>query len=204
MREYIENHIQLEHLLCALIFISRLGDIGSTYLITPKLKLEANPIMRRLGWPFAIATLLLCLLPYYSTALAIIILVPSLMVSAANTSKIWFARAYGESAYQELLLRVARSSRLSQALVPTIIAAMFTAMIGLVLLLLSPDPNKDWGYWFAIGFLAYAFVIGFYGSLFFVRLFRKAKRSGEQQEFPARQPSAPDAGSDGTSPPSAT
>src|SRR5437773_11506825 len=99
MREYFLKHIRLEHLLCALIFISRLGDIGSTYLITPKLKLETNPIVRKLGWWFAIATLAVCLVPYYSTAMAIIVLVPSLMVSAANAGKIWVARAFGEGAY---------------------------------------------------------------------------------------------------------
>jgi hypothetical protein len=195
MREYILSHIRLEHLLCILILASRLGDIVSTYLITPKLKLEANPIARKLGWWFAITTLAACLVPYYSTGLAIIVLVPSLMVSAANAAKIWFARAYGESAFHELLLHVARKSCLSHALVPTIVAAFFTALVGLVLLLLSPDPTRDWGYWFGMGFLAYAFVIGLYGSLFFVRLFRKAKR-GEEQEGQSPQPvAAPEAGS---------
>ena len=177
MREYIFNHIEFEHLLCGLILISRLGDIGSTYLLTPNLKLEANPFVRKLGWWFAAATSLVCLVPYYSTVLGIVVLIPSLMVSASNTSKIWFVRAYGESEYYELLLHVARKSHLSHALLPTVVAAMFTAGIGLVLLLLSPDPTKDWGYWFGIGFLVYAFVIGFYGCLSFVRLFRKAQQA---------------------------
>ena len=43
-----------EHALCGLILLSRLADIGTTSLITPQLKLEANPIMRRLGWRFAV------------------------------------------------------------------------------------------------------------------------------------------------------
>jgi hypothetical protein len=187
--------VRLEHLLCALIFISRLADIGTTYFITPKLKLEANLIARKLGWWFAIATLAVCLVPYYSTAMAIVALVPSLMVSAANAGKIWFARAYGEDAYEELLLRMARKSRLSGALVPVITAAGFTALIGLVLLLLSPDPTREWGYWFALGFLAYAFVIGIHGSVFFVRLFRKAGRSDGVVAPPAQQDAAPNAGS---------
>ena len=116
MREFLYSHVKLEHLLCILILVSRLGDIGSTYLVTPKLKLEANPIVRKFGWWFAIATMLLCLIPYYSTGMGIIVLIPSLMVSASNTAKIWFARAYGESEYQELLLRLARKTRLSSAL----------------------------------------------------------------------------------------
>lgn len=176
MLEYFYTHVKLEHLLCALILLARIGDIGSTYLVTPTLKLEANPIMRRLGWWFALATIFICLVPYYSTAAGIIVLIPSLMISASNIRQIWFVRAYGEGDYHELILRVAKRSSLSHALLPTIAAATFTALIGLVLLLLSPDPSKDWGYWFGIGFLAYAFIIGFYGSLFYIRLFRKAKR----------------------------
>lgn len=82
-----------EHTLCILILIGRLGDIISTRLVTPKLELEANPIVRKLGWPFAFATVLICLIPYWSTAAGVVVLIPSLFVSATNTSKIWFARA---------------------------------------------------------------------------------------------------------------
>lgn len=179
MHAFFYAHVQLDHLLCALILLGRLGDIGSTYLVTPQLRLEANPLVRKLGWRFAVATLFVCLIPYYSTALGIVVLIPSLMVSAANTSKIWFARAYGEVAYGELILRLARQTRLSQALIPTWLAALFIALIGLVLLLLSPDPNQDWGFWFGIGFLSYALVVALYGSLFFVRLFRRAHANRE-------------------------
>ena len=127
MREFIYNQVKLEHLLCAIILFARLGDIGSTYLATPSLKLEANPIMKRLGWWFAIATLFICLVPYYSTGLAVVVLIPSLMVSAANMGRIWFARAYGEAETHELIFRLARKSKLSHALIPTISAAAFTA-----------------------------------------------------------------------------
>ena len=181
MREYIYYHFKLEHVLCALIPLSRLGDIGSTYLVTPTLKLEANPVAKKLGWWFAVATLFVCLVPYYSTSLAIVVLIPSLMVSAANTSKVWFVRAYGESEYSDLLLSLAKKSRLSHALAPALVAATLLAVIGLLLLLLSPDPS-DWGYWFGFGFLLYASVVGFYGSLFIVRLFRKARLSEKRNE----------------------
>ena len=32
----------------------------------------------------------------------------------------------------------------------------------------SSDPTRDWGSWFGLGFLLYAFVIGLYGCLFFI------------------------------------
>ena len=184
MREYIDTQAKLEHLLCILILVSRLGDIGSTYLVTPKLKLEANPFVRKLGWLFAVASLLLGFVPYYSTAIGIVVLVPSLMVSASNTSKIWFARAYGEGEYLELLQRMASKSKLSHALAGSIVSAAFIAIIGFLLLFLSPDPSKDWGYWFAIGFLVYGFAIAFHHSSFYVRLFRKARQLDHPKDPP--------------------
>jgi hypothetical protein len=38
-----------DHVLAALLLISRLGHIGTTYLITPTLRLEANPVVRKIG-----------------------------------------------------------------------------------------------------------------------------------------------------------
>ncbi len=175
----------LEHLLCALILLSRLADIGSTWLVSPTLKLEANPVVRKLGWWYALATVLVCLIPYYSTAYGIAVLIPSLMVSAGNTKKIWFARAYGEAEYDELMLRLARKSRLSHALAPMIAAAGLIASIGFVLVLLCPDPARDWGYWFGFGFIAYGIVICIHGSLFFVRLFRRAAQGSAGAAVPA-------------------
>jgi hypothetical protein len=182
MREFIVANF--EHVLCVLILISRLGDIVSTYLVTPKLKLEANPIVRKLGWSFAIFTLFACLIPYWNTAVGIIVLIASLLVSAANTSKIWFARAYGEQAYVELIYEMAGKSKLSHALAGTIVSALFIAMVGLVTLFLCPNPGTDWGYFIGWGILTYAFVVGFYGSLSFIRIFKMARKKNEQQKLP--------------------
>ena len=80
--------------------------------------------------------------------MGIIILVPSLMVSASNTARIWFVRTYGESEMRDLFYQLARKSKLSQALLTSIVSALFVSLVGLLLVLLCPDPGKDWGYWF--------------------------------------------------------
>lgn len=180
MREFIQTNF--EHVLCVFIFISRLGDIISTRLITPKLKLEANPIVRKLGWPFAMSTLLICLVPYWNTAAGIAVLVPSLLVSATNTSKIWFARAYGEEESAELFKSLARKSRLSHALAGIIVSALFFASVGCLLLFLCPNPSLDWGYWIGFGILIYAFVVAIYGCLYFIRIFKMAKKEIQAPE----------------------
>ena len=177
MREIIYAHF--EHVLCGLIFISRLGDVLSTYLVTPKLTLEANPIVKKLGWRFAIFSIVVCIIPYFNTTAGIIVLVPSLLVSSTNISKIWFIKSMGEAEYANMLLRLVQKSKLSRAIIGVLVSSALMFLLGFVLWFLSPDPEKDWGYWFGLGIICYSFVIALYGSIYFVKLFRKARR-----EFP--------------------
>ena len=167
-------YAHLVHVLALLILVSRLGDVGTTYLATPTLQLEANPIVRRLGWRFAIATLAECAVPYVSTELGVMVLVPSLLVAGSNASRIWIARTLGEAEYWALLMRLARRSRLSHALAGVCASAAFVMLTGSVVLLFYPDPSHDWAFWIGAGIISYGAVLAVHGSLAFVRLFRKA------------------------------
>jgi hypothetical protein len=164
-----------EHVLFALILVSRLGDIGSTYLVTPSLRLEANPIAKRLGWRFAVLSLLVSFIAYLNTAAGVMVLTPSLLVSSSNIAKAWMVRAMGEEEFARLLLGLARRSRLSHAVGGVVASASFILLLGAVTMLLCFDPARNWGYWIGVGITMYGVVVGLYGSLFFVRLFRKAR-----------------------------
>ena len=172
-------HANLPHVLCALLLIARIGDVGTTFLVTPNLELEANPIVRKLGWPFALLTLLVCLFPYVNLPLAVAALMLSLLVSASNAGKIWMARTIGEKAYLALLLDLARNSRLWHALLCVAASAFFVALAGGTILLFYPEPNADWGFWLGSGVLLYAAAMWIYGSLAMIRLFRRAARTPE-------------------------
>lgn len=176
MTEFIYNNFK--HVLCFLILISRLGDIISTYLVTPTLKLEANPIAKKLKWRFMLLSVFVCLVPYYHTGTAVIILVPSLLVSASNIGKFWIVSAMGETEYSEMLLRLVSKSKLSHALFSILMSSFFIVLTGLVLLFLCPD-KQTWGWWFGVGIMAYGFMIGLYGCLYFRRLFKKARNLPE-------------------------
>jgi hypothetical protein len=165
----------MDHVLAALLLIARLGDIGTTYLVTPRLRLEANPLVRKLGWRFAVASLLFCLVPYYNAAVAVMMLVPFLLVSAGNAGRIWFSRAVGEEEYHAILIRAARRSRPVQAILPVCLSAAFMALTGIVVLLFYPDPTMDWGFWLGSGIVLYGVIIGFYGTLSMRRLFQLAR-----------------------------
>jgi hypothetical protein len=166
----------LPHVLCALLLIARIGDILSTYLVTPKLLLETNPIVRQLRWPYAILTSGLCIVPYFNEPIAVALIVGSLLVTASNARQIWFVRAFGEEAFAALRLELAKRTRMSHALAGTFASSVFIGLLGLTILLFYSDPADDWGFWIGFGALAEALVVGFYQSLSILRLFREARR----------------------------
>lgn len=178
MNQFIYDNFK--HILCLLILISRLADIISTYLVTPSLKLEANPIIRKLGWRFAFLTVLVCLVPYWHAGAALMALVPSLLVTSSNISKYWVVKTIGEQEYSRRLLILAAKSRLSHALFSVLAASFFVILAGLVLLFLCFD-RMDWGYWFAHGIIVYGLVVALYGSFYSCRLFKKARQMVQAQ-----------------------
>ena len=169
------SHAHLKHVLCALILVSRIGDIGTTFLVTPTLALEANPIVRKLGWRFAFLTLAICAAPYFSVEAAVMILIPSLLVSASNAGKIWIARTMGERQLKSMMLALAARSRLRDALATVFVSAFFVVLFGGVVLLLYPDPNGELAFWVGAGIVLYGLVFAFYSSLSFVKLFKEAR-----------------------------
>src|SRR5262252_6048331 len=167
------------HVLCALILVARIGDVVSTRLITPTMSLEANPIMKKLGWRFAIVSLLACLLPYYSTSLAVMALVMYCLVCFSNFTQVWARTTEGEAESEARLLALARKSKLSKALVPLYVAQGFLALVGLLLLALS-DGFDHWAAWIGLGVLVQAGGFAIFGTTFFTRLFRRARISTDE------------------------
>ncbi len=172
----MDEHQSLKLILAVLIFIARLGDIGSTYLVSPKLTLESNPVVRRLRWPYAGLTTLVCILPYWSLGAGIVVLVASLLVSASNSSKIWLARAMGETEYLAMMLRMAARAQPGPSLVFSLMPALFMAILAAAVMLFYPNPDTDLGYYVGLGILGYALVVAIYGPTTFLR-YRKAGRS---------------------------
>lgn len=163
------------HWLAALLLLSRLGDVLSTYLSTPTLKLEGNAVVRRLGWPFAWLSLAVALLPYYSPAVGVAALTTSLFVTGSNLTRGWFARAIGEEEYHALLLRALARTRLQRVLAFLWGGAASIGLAGVLLVIWS--ETFEWGYWFGIGIILYALAIAGHGASFYLRLFRLTQTS---------------------------
>jgi hypothetical protein len=172
-------HSSFPHVLCALILIARVGDVVSTWLITPTMRLEANPVMKKLGWRFAIVSLLACLLPYYSTSLAVMALVMFCLVCFWNFSQVWVRATAGEVESEARLLALARKSTLSKALIPLYVAQGFLALVGLLLVWLG-EGFDHWAPWIGLGVLVQAGGFAIFGTTFLARLFRQARISTDE------------------------
>lgn len=94
--------ISPEHysLLFLLLIVSRGMDLLSTWVATPNLVLESNPVVKRLGWKWGIPySLVPCFVFAFWSLTAIIFITASILVAARNFHNAWVARSVGEPRY---------------------------------------------------------------------------------------------------------
>lgn len=151
----IEN---FDHYLCGMLFLARCGDILTTWLATPTMRLEANPIAKKFGWVFAVATIFTCFTAYFSQPLALALLSISLCVCASNASKLWMLRTLGEEEYLALQVATLRRSGLTKALIYNCSPALFYIALGLIMRFVDGDPIT-WGYHLGTGVFAFGIAI---------------------------------------------
>ena len=149
MREFLTSH--LVHVIALATLISRLGDIGTTFLVTPTLKVEANPIVRRFGWRYALATAAIAVIPYYSLHGGVIVLTVSFLIAASNASEAMLARFMGEEKYAALNRHAMRNMSVVAGLSLLCLPAFFYLLLGSTLTLLFPISIESWGFDIATG-----------------------------------------------------
>jgi hypothetical protein len=159
-------------LMLGLLLFARGMDFLSTWVATPNLLLEGNPLAKKMGWKIgAVVNLALCLTFAFWPLAAIIVVTAGVLVAAHNFHSAWLMRSMGEQAYREWFLE-----RLQQTPLPFYFACLLgeivlTGLIGAGLVLFSPDESIP----FAIGFgiLGYAAIVLFYTSLSVWRMRRR-------------------------------
>lgn len=83
------------------LILARGLDFLSTYIATPKLKLEANPIAAWLGWKWGmVVNLVLCIGMATFVIPAVMLITTSVLVAARNLEHAWLMRSMGELNYQ--------------------------------------------------------------------------------------------------------
>src|SRR3954466_15525781 len=89
-------------LMILLLAFARGMDFLSTWIATPNLVLEGNPIAKKLGWRLGIPiNFILVLFVAAWPLLAIVIITSSVLVAARNFQTAWLMRSLGEQLYRE-------------------------------------------------------------------------------------------------------
>lgn len=157
------------HVIAALAVASRLADVLTTYLVSPRLKLEANSLVRRFGWWYAWLTVPVGLIAYVSPPAGVMLFTASFMVAASNASKILMARALGEDELVEISRRVLQATPMWPGLLFMVMPGIMVAILAGSLLYFYPSQTQ-WGYYFAMGMLIYAFAVFVWYPLRYVRM----------------------------------
>ena len=155
----------------ALVCFARAMDFLSTYVATPNLVLEGNPIAKWLGWKGGIALNIgLAFLFAFWPLPAVVITTTSLLVAARNLQSAWLMRSMGEDNYRSWMIQ-----RMCAANIPTVVLcilgqALFFALIGAALM---TDTRRILSLGIGMGMLTYAFAILLYSLLSVFRLRRR-------------------------------
>lgn len=101
MEGFIPFGSPLYLLLLSALILARGMDFLSTWVATPNLVLEANPIAKKLGWRGGLLTNGALVLIFAAWPLpAVVIVTTSLLVAGRNLQSAWLMRGLGEEQYR--------------------------------------------------------------------------------------------------------
>lgn len=149
--------VEFAALLAALV-VARGMDFLSTWIATPNLVLEANPIAKRLGWKWGIPiNVAMCLVFARYPLPAIVIATTSVMVAARNFQGAWVMRSMGECAYRAWM-----AERLGETPIGLFLGCLFgqtllAAGIGVVLVIFGGQLLVPVGV--GLGLVGYALAV---------------------------------------------
>jgi hypothetical protein len=172
-------------MMLALLVFSRGMDFLSTWIATPNLALEGNPLAKKLGWKWGmLLNVAICLaLPLWPLS-AIVVATASVLVAARNFQSAWLMRSLGEESYRRWHVARVRETRVGLYLFCLAGNTLLTATVGAALIYFN-NPERSGFVAFAIGMgmIAYTVAVAFYTLLAIWRIHRAAKRE-------AREPAA--------------
>lgn len=138
--------------------VARGADMLSTWIATPRLELEGNPVARWMGWRRGV-WLNLLVVPCVACwpMLAVSLATTSAMVAARNLQMAWLMRTMGEGLYQIWFSdRVHEASR-GLVLGCHLGEAFLAGGVGVLLVTLGPSQVVSFGV--GVGLCAYGFAI---------------------------------------------
>ena len=182
MQEGVPFTSRLYFIMLALLLFARSMDFLSTWIATPNLVLEGNPLAKRLGWRWGIlANLALSIGLAFWPLPAIVICTTSALVAARNFQSAWIMRSLGEISYRDWHVERFRRTHFGIYLLCLFGQTALTALVGAAVIYFSA-----WTITVAIGLgiVAYAVAVLFYTLLSVWRMRRLSRYdAGESHVF---------------------
>jgi hypothetical protein len=158
-----------------LLVFSRGVDFLSTWIATPNLVLEGNPVAKRLGWRWGLLLNggLVAVLALWPLS-AIIVATASVLVAARNFQSAWLMHSFGEESYREWHLERMRETQVTLYLFCLAGNTVLTAGVGAALICFSNLRLAPFA--IGMGMVAYAAAVAIYTLLALWRVHRAAKK----------------------------
>lgn len=162
-------------LLFAILSFGRGMDFLSTWVATPRMVLEANPIAAKMGWKWG-ALVNLAMVAGFSICpmAAIIVATTSIMVAAHNFRIAWQARVMGEYAYSQSHVEYIERVPLPLYLFCLAGQTGLVALVGGAIIYYGQESLMLIS--IGIGITSFAGAVGFYSLLSLWRIRRSAWR----------------------------
>jgi hypothetical protein len=154
-----------------LLLLARGLDFLSTWIATPHMVLEGNPVARKLGWKWGtVVNLALCFTFALFPLPALIIATTSVLVAAHNFDAAWLMRTMGEENYRSWISQQHMQTPASLYLLCLFSKTALWGAVGLALLLFGNGYLISTGIGF--GMVGYAAAVLVYSSISVWRLRR--------------------------------
>jgi ABC-type uncharacterized transport system permease subunit len=147
-----------------LLAFARGADLLSTWVASPNLVLEGNPLAKWLRWRGNLALSMAVSLGFALWPLpAVIIATTSVLVAARNFQQAWLMRSLGEQPYRLWHMARLQDARMALYLLCLAGQTALTAAVGAALIYFSPGGDVPMG--IGIGIVGYAGAVAFYTLL---------------------------------------
>lgn len=169
-----------------LLVISRGMDFLSTWVATPNLVLEGNPIAKKLGWRWGVPlNVVVCFTMAFWPLSAIAISTTSVLVAARNFQSAWLMRSLGEHVYRDWHVARIQETRITLYLFCLAGNTLLTAGVGAAIIFFSRTERESMllvPFAIGVGMIAYSAAVAIYTLLAIWRLRQSAGREIRRSE----------------------
>lgn len=178
MEDFVPFASRTYGLLFLVLLIARGLDFLSTWVATPNMVLEGNPIAKKLGWRWGVPlNVALCFGFAFWPLPAIVISTTSILVAARNFQSAWLMRSLGEQLYRDWHVERVRETSITLYVFCVLAqTALVGGVGGAVVYFSSREGQSEPLLAIGLGIVAYAMAVAFYTLLGIWRLHRDHKR----------------------------